>query len=118
PAIAACFRRLATFSRVIVFDKRGTGLSDRIPTDDVPSLERRADDVRAVMDAAGVDTATVEGSSEGGAFSMVYAASHPERVDRLVLHATWASRLHFALTERTIDWVERRWGTGRVYGGL
>ncbi len=118
PAIAACFRRLASFSRVIVFDKRGTGLSDRIPTDDAPSLERRADDVRAVMDAAEAASATIVGSSEGGAFSMMFAASQPARVDRLVLHGTWANRTHIDLSERSIAAVERSWGSGRTYARL
>jgi dienelactone hydrolase len=72
--------RLASFSRLIVFDKRGTGLSDR--TEGVPSLEERMDDLRAVMDAAGSDRAALFGFSEGGPMSLLFAASYPERVRR------------------------------------
>ncbi|HEX2713281.1 MAG TPA: alpha/beta hydrolase, partial [Candidatus Acidoferrales bacterium] len=66
PAFARFLRRLASFSRVILFDKRGTGLSDRVPTNELPSLEVRMDDVRAVMDAAGAEKAALLGISEGG----------------------------------------------------
>jgi len=75
PTVAACLRRLGSFARVTVLDKRGVGLSDRMPDDNPPSLETRADDLRAVMDSAGIDTATLLGSSEGGSLSVVFAAS-------------------------------------------
>ena len=90
PEIAAFLRRLGSFTRVTILDKRGVGLSDRIPNDRPPPLETRADDLRAVMDRAGVARASFLGSSEGGSLAVLMAASHPERVDRLVLHNTWA----------------------------
>ena len=77
PAIARFLRRLGSFCRVAVVDKRGTGLSERLGPGEAPPLEQRADDVRAVMDAAGMDRATVFGSSEGGALSVLLAATHP-----------------------------------------
>jgi len=81
-------RRLAAFSRVILFDKRGTGLSDRDVGDS--TLEDRMDDLRAVLAAAGSDRAAVMGFSEGGPLSMLFAATYPERVRALVLYATFA----------------------------
>ena len=81
-------RRLATFSRVILFDKRGTGLSDRDVGDS--TLEERMDDLRAVLAAAGSERAAIVGFSEGGALSILFAATHPERVLGLVLYGTFA----------------------------
>jgi class 3 adenylate cyclase/pimeloyl-ACP methyl ester carboxylesterase len=81
-------QRLAAFSRVILFDKRGTGLSDRDVGDS--TLEERMDDLRAVLEAAGSDQAAVMGFSEGGPLSMLFAATYPERVRALVLYATFA----------------------------
>jgi class 3 adenylate cyclase len=83
PVVAAFLRRLASFSRLILFDKRGTGLSD--PVAQVPTLEERIDDVRAVMDAAGSERAALIGISEGGPMCALFAATHPERVSALVL---------------------------------
>ncbi|MHB8572882.1 MAG: adenylate/guanylate cyclase domain-containing protein [Candidatus Dormibacteria bacterium] len=84
--VADGIRRLARHSRVIVFDKRGTGLSDRVFPGNVPTLENRMDDIRAVMDAAGSSRATVFGISDGGALAALYAAMHPSRVERLVTY--------------------------------
>jgi class 3 adenylate cyclase len=81
-------RRLAAFSRVILFDKRGTGLSDRDVGDS--TLEERMDDLRAVLEAAGSERAAVMGFSEGGPLSMLFAATYPERVRALILYATFA----------------------------
>jgi pimeloyl-ACP methyl ester carboxylesterase/class 3 adenylate cyclase len=78
--------RLASFSRLILFDRRGVGLSDRVAG--VPTLEERADDVRAVLDAAGSDQAALFGSGDAGAMFALYAASHPERTSALVLLGT------------------------------
>jgi class 3 adenylate cyclase len=82
---------LASFARVILYDKRGTGLSD--PVERVPTLESRADDLRAVLDAAGCDRAALLGFSEGGPISVLFAATYPQRVRALVLLGTFASGL-------------------------
>jgi pimeloyl-ACP methyl ester carboxylesterase len=87
PNYTDLLRGLAAFSRVIVFDKRGNGLSDRIVG--APSLEDRMDDVRAVMEATGSERATLLGVSEGGPISLLFAATYPERVDALVLYETF-----------------------------
>jgi pimeloyl-ACP methyl ester carboxylesterase len=88
PPFAAFCGRISTFSRLILFDKRGTGLSD--PVAEVPTLEQRIDDVRAVMDAAGSERAALFGISEGGPMSILFAATHPARVSALVLHGAMA----------------------------
>src|SRR3954449_1604667 len=79
----AFLRRLSTFARVIAFDKRGQGLSDRIAG--APSLEQRMDDVRAIMDDIGSHHAALMGISEGAAMSALFAATYPERVSQLIL---------------------------------
>src|ERR1700723_3436031 len=81
-------KRLTAFARVIVFDKRGQGLSDRVAEQ---SLEERTADVGAVMDAAGSSSAIVYGWSEGGLLSLTFAATHPERTSALVLYGTFVS---------------------------
>ena len=83
------FSELASFSRLIVFDKRGTGLSDR--TTGIPDLETRMDDIRAVMDAAGSNRAAVMGFSEGGPMTLLFAASYPERTAAMTLYGCRAS---------------------------
>ena len=93
PAYARFLQRLATFSRLILFDKRGTGLSDRVAG--VPTLEQRMDDVRAVMDSAGCQRAALLGVSEGGSMTALFAATYPERTSALILYgsivkAAWA----------------------------
>ncbi len=93
PVLASILRRLGTFSRVITFDKRGTGLSDRVPLDQLPGLEERMDDVRAVMDEVGVEKATLFGHSEGGNMCQLFAATYPDRVDKLILASTYAKRV-------------------------
>jgi pimeloyl-ACP methyl ester carboxylesterase len=113
PAIARFLRRLGSFCRVAVLDKRGTGLSERLSHGEAPPLEQRADDVRAVMDAAGMPRATVFGSSEGGSLAVLLTAAHPDRVERLILHGTWARHPWLDQPERPeFGAVERRWGTG------
>jgi class 3 adenylate cyclase len=88
---AEFFRRLASFSRLILFDKRGTGLSDRVAG--LPDLETRMDDVRAVMDSVGSKRAAILGASEGGPMSLMFAAAHPERIAAAVIYGTRASWL-------------------------
>jgi pimeloyl-ACP methyl ester carboxylesterase len=94
PSFARFLRRLASFSRLILFDKRGTGLSDRVPLTQLPTLEQRMDDVRAVMDAAGSKRAVICGVSEGAAMSAMFAAAHPERTAALVMIGGYARRIH------------------------
>lgn len=92
PTYARFLTRLASFSRLILFDKRGTGLSDRVSEHDLPTLEQRMDDVRAVMDAAGSERAALFGVSEGGPMCSLFAASHPDRTTALVVYGTYARR--------------------------
>ena len=81
--VSTLYRRLASFSRLIIFDKRGTGLSDR--DCGIPSLEERIDDVRAVMAAAGSKKASIVGFSEGASMALVFAASYPSLTRSIVL---------------------------------
>lgn len=117
PGIADFLTRLGEIARVTVLDKRGVGLSDRVPHDSVPPLETRADDLAAVLNEAGVERATVLGSSEGGSLGAVFAAGHPERVDRLILHNTWVTGFPRA-GRSDLDFVQEHWGTGRVFTEL
>lgn len=96
PSFAQFLRRLARFSRLILFDKRGTGLSDRVPVDALPTLEQRMDDVRAVMDAVGSKRAVLCGVSEGGAMSALFAATYPHRTAALVMIGAYAKRIRDA----------------------
>ena len=96
PNLARFLSRLASFSRLILFDKRGMGMSDRVSDVQLPSLETRMDDVRAVMDAAGSERAIVYGVSEGGPMAMLFAATYPARTIALILYGTdadYTSRL-------------------------
>jgi class 3 adenylate cyclase len=113
PPARRMIERLASFSRLITFDKRGTGLSD--PVVGAPTLEERMDDVRAVMDAVGSETSALLGFSEGAAMSILFAASHPERTTALVLYGgmarvTWAEDYPIgtpaeALIQGTMEWI-------------
>jgi pimeloyl-ACP methyl ester carboxylesterase/DNA-binding winged helix-turn-helix (wHTH) protein len=93
PSFARFLLRLASFSRLILFDKRGTGLSDRVPINELPTLEQRMDDVRAVMDAVGSERAALCGVSEGGPMCSLFAATYPEKTLALVMIGTYAKRL-------------------------
>src|ERR1700722_19366702 len=90
PGYSHLLHRFGAFTRLIQFDKRGTGLSDRIDNRDLPSLEPRMDDVRAVMDAAGSGRAVLLGASEGAPMSILFAATYPERTRALVLYGGYA----------------------------
>jgi len=90
PSVARFFRRLASFSRLIVFDKRGIGLSDPVPPSQMPTLEERMDDVRAVLDDVGSERAAVLGQGFGCPIAVLFAATHPERTTKLVLYAATA----------------------------
>jgi pimeloyl-ACP methyl ester carboxylesterase/DNA-binding winged helix-turn-helix (wHTH) protein len=96
PRFARFLMRLASFSRLILFDKRGTGLSDRVPINQLPTLEQRMDDVRAVMDAVGSERAALCGVSEGGPMCSLFAATYPEKTLALVMIGTYAKRIRDA----------------------
>lgn len=89
PSLARFLRRLASFSRLVFFDKRGTGLSDRVSEAAMPTLEERMDDVRAVMDAVGFVRAAIFAPSDAGALAILFAATYPERMRALVLYGTF-----------------------------
>src|SRR2546423_11486838 len=91
PAMAAFLNRLASFSRLILFDKRGCGMSDRVHP--LPTLEQRMDDVRAVLDAAGSQRAALLGISERGVMSALFAAPHPERPAGAIIHGGYPPAL-------------------------
>jgi class 3 adenylate cyclase len=119
PSLAGLLRRLSSFSRLIVFDKRGTGLSDRVSDSELPTMEQRMDDVRAVMEAAKSQRAAVMGFSEGGPLCALFAATYPERTTALVMIASYARRMwapdypwgpHREEWQRFIDWVKTDWG--------
>ncbi len=116
PGYSHLLQRLGAFTRLIQLDKRGTGLSDRVDLHDLPSLETRMDDVRAVMDAAGSGRAVLLGASEGAPMSILFAATYPERTRALVLYGGYA---HFHTWVMGPDALatfmnnaERMWGSG------
>lgn len=119
PGFARFLRRLSSFSRLILFDKRGTGLSDGVPANRLPTLEQRMDDVRAVLDAAGSERAALCGVSEGGAMCALFAATYPERARALVMFGSYATRVRDAdhpwapspeERERFSEEIRRGWG--------
>jgi class 3 adenylate cyclase len=122
PLATRLYERLASFARVIVFDKRGTGLSD--PVEGVPTIEQRMDDVRAVLDAAGSERAAMFGVSEGAPMSIVFSATYPERTSALVLYGgmartTWAEDYPWAqpadvLLEGSAEWLVPHMGEGAL----
>src|SRR5690242_14164537 len=124
PRLARFLRRLASFARLIVFDKRGTGMSDPVPNP--PSMDERMDDIGAVMDEVGSARAAIFGISEGGTLSLLFAESHPERTQAIVLYGSWARRLagpdypfgpSAEELEEVIAGMERAWATGEWWNG-
>lgn len=122
PQAGAALRRLSGFSRLIILDRRGTGLSDHIiPSSHQLTLEARMDDIRAVMDAAGSDRAILLGFEQGAALCAVFAATYPERTAALVVNCyeggPWIPEMPWRATnkdrESYVEWVERAWGTTR-----
>jgi pimeloyl-ACP methyl ester carboxylesterase len=118
PTYAKLLQRLGSFARVAWSDKRGTGLSDRAR--DLPTLEQRMDDIRAVMDAVGFEHAALFGVSESGSMCMLFAATYPKRTDSLVLYGSFAKRLWsedypwaptWEAREKWIDGLEKGWGS-------
>jgi class 3 adenylate cyclase len=114
PSAARWLERLGRFARVIAFDKRGTGLSDRAGS--VPSLDERMDDARAVMDAAQSERSVLLDISEGGSLAALFAASHPDRCASLILYGAFAKFSSWYPTEEKLAafyrYVEEKWGTG------
>jgi class 3 adenylate cyclase len=119
PSYARLLGRFAKFSRLLLFDKRGTGLSDRVSNDHLPTLEQRMDDVRAVMDAAHSERAALFGHSEGSSMSILFAATYPARSIALALYGSFAKRFRSddypwapTMEERLTlaDEVEQGWG--------
>ena len=111
PSWARFYRRLASFSRLIVFDKRGTGMSDRV--EGVPTLDERIDDVRAVMEAVGSERAALFGMSEGGSTAALFAATYPASVSALVILGSGAvGWIDAAQVESAVEDMESSWGSG------
>jgi DNA-binding SARP family transcriptional activator/pimeloyl-ACP methyl ester carboxylesterase/class 3 adenylate cyclase len=119
PRVARFLRHLAGIGRLILFDKRGTGLSDRVPQDALPTLEQRMTDVRAVMDAVGSKRATLVGYSEGGSMCALFAATYPDRAAGLVMIGSYARMIQAADLPwgpsaedyaGYVDMVQRDWG--------
>jgi pimeloyl-ACP methyl ester carboxylesterase len=114
PRFARWLNRLGSFCRVVLFDKRGTGLSDRVAH--LPPMDERMDDVRAVMDAVGIERAVQFGISEGGSLATLFAASHPERTNSLIVYGGFARFVHWIATdegfEKLITYIDTRWGSG------
>jgi class 3 adenylate cyclase len=125
PSLERVMARLTQFARVITFDRRGSGLSD--PFFGAPTLEDQMDDVLAVMNAAGSERAAICGTLEGGPMAALFAATHPERTDALVLYATfaratWAPDYEWAWSaeerDRHMDELIEHWGEGLVAAGV
>jgi class 3 adenylate cyclase/alpha-beta hydrolase superfamily lysophospholipase len=121
PGVPQIFERVASFSRLILFDKRGTGLSD--PVVGVPTLDERMDDLKAVLDAVGSKRAALWGISEGGPMSLLFAASHPDRTTALILYGTtprfssgedWPFGWTQEFTENGLAEIEEHWGDGAL----
>ena len=116
PGFSHLMTRLGSFTRLIMLDKRGTGLSDRVDTQHLPSLETRMDDVRAVMDAAGSGRAALLGASEGGPMSILFAATYPKRTRALILYGAYAHFYTWVMGREALEdfirGIESSWGTG------
>jgi class 3 adenylate cyclase len=125
PSLERVMQRLTQFARVITFDRRGSGLSD--PLFGAPTLEDQMDDVLAVMDAAGSESAAICGTLEGGPMAALFAATFPERTDALVMYATfaratWAPGYEFAwpaeIRDQHMEAGIKQWGQGWVAAGV
>ena len=121
PPWAAVLRRMTPMGRVIRLDQRGTGLSDPVPLQSLPTLEEWMDDLRVVLDAVGSEQATIIAPGESGAMAMLFASTYPERTSALVLLNCYARLARapdypFGMPERviqgTVEWAEKNWGTG------
>jgi class 3 adenylate cyclase len=114
PDFARFLRRLSSYARVVTFDKRGTGGSDRVT--ELPGLDVRMDDLRAVMDAAGMEQAALLGISEGAPLSVLFAATYPERCRALALYGSFSRFSYWFPSDEALanffGYVEKAWGTG------
>jgi pimeloyl-ACP methyl ester carboxylesterase len=114
PDFARWLLRLGSYARVVMLDKRGTGMSDRVA--ELPGLDQRMDDLRAVMDAAGMDQAALLGISEGGPLTALFAATYPDRCRALVLYGSFARFTSWLPTEEALaaflSYIDQAWGTG------
>lgn len=114
PEFAGVLRKLGRHARVTMFDKRGTGLSDRVG--DLPDMEQRMDDARAVMDAVGIERAAIMGASEGGSLATLFAGMHADRCTALVLYGSFARFSDWFPTRQKLDefyaYIETGWGSG------
>ncbi|RXG98876.1 adenylate/guanylate cyclase domain-containing protein [Bradyrhizobium vignae] len=114
PDLARFLTRLGSYARVVTFDKRGTGMSDR--GGELPGLDQRMDDLRAVMDAAGMEQAALFGISEGAPLSVLFAATYPDRCRALILYGSFSRFSYWFPTKEALEaffgYVEQAWGTG------
>ncbi|MFQ5967217.1 MAG: adenylate/guanylate cyclase domain-containing protein [Acidimicrobiia bacterium] len=114
PNVVRWLDRLGSFARVVMFDKRGTGLSDRVA--ELPAVDQRMDDVRAVLDAVGWERAAVFGISEGGSLAALFAAHHPDRTEALIVYGGFAKFTSWFPTEESLEalfsYIDTGWGTG------
>jgi pimeloyl-ACP methyl ester carboxylesterase len=125
PGVPRLLERMGSFARVVMFDKRGTGLSD--PVADAPPLEQRMDDMQAVMDAVGLERAALFGISEGGPASVLFAATYPERTNALVLYGSTPrfrtdSDIAWGATDEQVEAaiaeIDEKWGDGALLGAF
>ncbi len=116
PGFSHLLHRLSAFARLILLDRRGSGLSDRIDGGEPPNLQSHVDDVRAVLDAAGSGRAALLGASEGAAISILFAATHPERTRALVLYGGYAQFSTWVMGPEALatftHQLETAWGSG------
>jgi class 3 adenylate cyclase len=121
PSLARFMRRLASFSRLIVYDNRGVGLSDPVPGGAAPTMDEQVDDIRAILDETGCQRAVLAGNAAGCAPALVFAAAHPERVSSLILLSGYArlragagypQGLDQADIDQIADAILGTWGTG------
>lgn len=114
PNVVRWLERLGSFARVVMFDKRGTGLSDHVG--ELPGMDERMDDVRAVMDAVGMERAALFGVSEGGSLAAMFAAHHPTRCDALIVYGAFAQFTSWFPTQEALEglisYIDTDWGTG------
>lgn len=114
PRLARWLEKLGNGCRVVLFDKRGTGLSDQVQ--ELPAMDDRMDDVRAVMDAVGIERGAIFGISEGGSLAALFAASHPDRCTALVLYGAFARFSAWFPTQEDLEalfeYIDTDWGSG------